>query len=417
MLLKDAALIEAVERFHPNVPTTTVRIRPGASSRAGGPPATIALQRAVAKHERRRAADAAGVTRVGPTVRARVEEAIATAGVPGIVLAVAAADGARRCSASAPTRTGGPLGADSLFPVASVTKLATALCLLRLHDLGRLDLDAPAGGAPAGRGGRRPARDARRTCSATSAACRSTSPAGWRPTRPGSTGRRSPAPASRPPLGRAAAGARPVLERRLRTARDRGRAGDRPRLRRGLLDELVLGPARGRGLPRRSARCRGRRAHDRTCAGARPGPRSSRSTRPSGAALAHALGRAGHDRRGGAAAWSGASRRRLPAAGARARATSDQTGGLAGGFGGPAALGPVALGARPGAARQKAAATGRRRAPARAAFGHASASGCLAWRDPRARPELGADRHAHGRQRLAAAAAAARSGGAAGGGR
>jgi hypothetical protein len=49
VLLKDAALIEAVERFHPNVPTTTVRVRPGAAYQQGQWAARdIALQRAVA---------------------------------------------------------------------------------------------------------------------------------------------------------------------------------------------------------------------------------------------------------------------------------------------------------------------------------------------------------------------------------
>ena len=50
VLLKDAALIEAVERFHPNVPTTTVRVRAGAAYQQGQWAARdIALQRAVAR--------------------------------------------------------------------------------------------------------------------------------------------------------------------------------------------------------------------------------------------------------------------------------------------------------------------------------------------------------------------------------
>jgi hypothetical protein len=49
VLTKDAALIEAVERFHPNVPTTTVRVRAGAAYQQGQWAAReIALQRAVA---------------------------------------------------------------------------------------------------------------------------------------------------------------------------------------------------------------------------------------------------------------------------------------------------------------------------------------------------------------------------------
>ncbi|RIK27112.1 MAG: serine hydrolase, partial [Chloroflexi bacterium] len=39
--------------------------------------------------------------------------------------------------------TGAPLGADSFFIVASLTKLATALCVLRLVDAGGLALDDP----------------------------------------------------------------------------------------------------------------------------------------------------------------------------------------------------------------------------------------------------------------------------------
>ena len=50
MLLKDAALMEALDRFHPNVPTTTVRVRAGAAYQQGQWAARdIALQRAVAR--------------------------------------------------------------------------------------------------------------------------------------------------------------------------------------------------------------------------------------------------------------------------------------------------------------------------------------------------------------------------------
>jgi CubicO group peptidase (beta-lactamase class C family) len=38
---------------------------------------------------------------------------------------------------------GSPLAADTLFPVASITKLVTALAILRLADAGRLDFDDP----------------------------------------------------------------------------------------------------------------------------------------------------------------------------------------------------------------------------------------------------------------------------------
>jgi hypothetical protein len=49
VLLKDAALLEALERFHPNVPTTTVRLRAGAAYQQGHWAARdIALRQAVA---------------------------------------------------------------------------------------------------------------------------------------------------------------------------------------------------------------------------------------------------------------------------------------------------------------------------------------------------------------------------------
>jgi len=49
VLLKDAALLDALDRFHPNVPTTTVRVRAGAAYQQGQWAARdIALQRAVA---------------------------------------------------------------------------------------------------------------------------------------------------------------------------------------------------------------------------------------------------------------------------------------------------------------------------------------------------------------------------------
>jgi CubicO group peptidase (beta-lactamase class C family) len=76
-------------------------------------------------------------------IRATVEEVMARARVPGIVVVVARAEAdiARLIVGS---DTGGvPLAEDTLFPVASITKLATALAVLRLVADGRLDLDDP----------------------------------------------------------------------------------------------------------------------------------------------------------------------------------------------------------------------------------------------------------------------------------
>ena len=74
-------------------------------------------------------------------LRADIEEPLRTARVPGLVLAVAR-DGqpVERLVVGADA-AGTPLAEDSLFPVASITKLATALAVLRLRDDGALRLD------------------------------------------------------------------------------------------------------------------------------------------------------------------------------------------------------------------------------------------------------------------------------------
>jgi CubicO group peptidase (beta-lactamase class C family) len=81
------------------------------------------------------------VTAIGPAAGARVENAIAAAGLPGLVLAVASRAEPVGLLCVGADADGRPLERQSLFPVASVTKLATALCVLRLHDRGRLDVD------------------------------------------------------------------------------------------------------------------------------------------------------------------------------------------------------------------------------------------------------------------------------------
>jgi CubicO group peptidase (beta-lactamase class C family) len=61
--------------------------------------------------------------------------------LPGMVLSVAFRDAPAESVAVGRDGRGAPLAADSLLPVASITKLATALCVLRLADAGRLAVD------------------------------------------------------------------------------------------------------------------------------------------------------------------------------------------------------------------------------------------------------------------------------------
>src|SRR5436309_7816617 len=63
--------------------------------------------------------------------------------VPGMVIAVAQGGGPPQSLAVGTDAAGTPLAADTLFPVASITKLATALAVLRLIAAGELALDAP----------------------------------------------------------------------------------------------------------------------------------------------------------------------------------------------------------------------------------------------------------------------------------
>jgi CubicO group peptidase (beta-lactamase class C family) len=70
-----------------------------------------------------------------------VEEVQRGAQVPGIVLAVARDTRPAEVLAIGDDAQGHPLARDTLFPVASITKLATALAVLRLADQGALTLD------------------------------------------------------------------------------------------------------------------------------------------------------------------------------------------------------------------------------------------------------------------------------------
>lgn len=74
-------------------------------------------------------------------VRAAAHDAISQAGVPGVSIAVAHADEKPQLWALGADGAGRPIAEDSLFPVASITKLATALAVLRLCDAGEMTID------------------------------------------------------------------------------------------------------------------------------------------------------------------------------------------------------------------------------------------------------------------------------------
>jgi CubicO group peptidase (beta-lactamase class C family) len=89
---------------------------------------------------------------VPAAVRAAAEELVAAGHVPGVVVAVARPGALPAAIAHGVDGTGAALEADTLFPVASITKLATALAALRLVDQGGAALDDELGrhlgGAP-----------------------------------------------------------------------------------------------------------------------------------------------------------------------------------------------------------------------------------------------------------------------------
>jgi beta-lactamase class C len=76
-------------------------------------------------------------------LRTRAEETLRRYGMPGAVIAFAHEGGAIECVAIGVDGSGTSLETDTLFPVASITKLATALAVLRLHDAGALTYDDP----------------------------------------------------------------------------------------------------------------------------------------------------------------------------------------------------------------------------------------------------------------------------------
>jgi CubicO group peptidase (beta-lactamase class C family) len=76
-------------------------------------------------------------------VRPTVEELLRTSDVPGIIIAAARGAGDPDFLIIGEDGAGRPLAADSLFPVASITKLAAALAVFRLVDDGKFALDDP----------------------------------------------------------------------------------------------------------------------------------------------------------------------------------------------------------------------------------------------------------------------------------
>ncbi len=76
-------------------------------------------------------------------VQPTIEEILRTASVPGIVIALAQEDGSVEHLVLGTDGQASPLRADTLFPIASITKLATALAILRLAAAGALRPDDP----------------------------------------------------------------------------------------------------------------------------------------------------------------------------------------------------------------------------------------------------------------------------------
>src|SRR5437899_12981322 len=86
------------------------------------------------------------MTRPAPALadlRPSLDEVLRAEGLPGLALAVARGAAPVQTLCLGRDAAGHALTPDSLFPVASVTKLATALAVLRLVETGRLALDDP----------------------------------------------------------------------------------------------------------------------------------------------------------------------------------------------------------------------------------------------------------------------------------
>ncbi|MGH2617352.1 MAG: serine hydrolase, partial [Thermomicrobiales bacterium] len=77
------------------------------------------------------------------SVRPVAEKVLRTGAVPGVVIAVVVGDGNPEHLVLGTDADGQPLGPDSLLPIASISKLVTALAVLRLVADGELSLDDP----------------------------------------------------------------------------------------------------------------------------------------------------------------------------------------------------------------------------------------------------------------------------------
>jgi CubicO group peptidase (beta-lactamase class C family) len=84
-------------------------------------------------------------SRQADTIARALDTALTSCGVPGAIVAAQRGDDPPVVVARGTDGRGRPIRRDTIFPVASVTKLALALAVLRLVDDGRLDLDAPVG--------------------------------------------------------------------------------------------------------------------------------------------------------------------------------------------------------------------------------------------------------------------------------
>lgn len=78
------------------------------------------------------------VSGVKTALRSLLEDDVEAGRAPGVAVAVRLRDGPARHVVVGADAAGRPLAADTLFPVASITKLATALAVLRLADAGEL---------------------------------------------------------------------------------------------------------------------------------------------------------------------------------------------------------------------------------------------------------------------------------------
>ncbi|MDQ3900367.1 MAG: beta-lactamase family protein [Actinomycetota bacterium] len=313
-------------------------------------------------------------------VAAAVDQVLREHAVPGMVVAIARADEAPEHLVAGADGTGRPLAADSLFPVASLTKLAVALAVLRLADTGRLSVDDPLARHVPEAAAAQPGVTLRRLLTHTSG-LRGVYPealAPWTPDLTWATIRRAvlTVPLDHPPATRVEYGALNYQLLAIVLERVTGQAFT------AVLQELVLTPLGIEGYlgaepPRPPATIAGRPTDRYTGTGLEPfnSPFWRAVPQPNGNLVATAAGlvallRAYHGESAGFLAPETAD-----------QATRDQTGGLAGGVAGwfagrpcPWGLGPMLYGPCPWIPT-----TASTRS-----FGHTGMTSILAWLDPQA---------------------------------